>query len=801
MKKHQLIVIHAHFPYLYKTSESYCDETLLFEDMIQWYIPLLRHLNTKTIPPCTITFSPIVLEIWDHPMFQDSFLQYLKKLNRRDLVTLFLGWDCNLINGFRALYDAGEIECIPTTASHCLLPYLSTRKGKQVQINLGIKIFEKYFQKRPMGFWAEEGFVTEEIEELFHEEGIKYTFLHEQFLPKEVLFDSFPLLTSRNVLLIPYKEGVCKKVSGEMKALPDVMIIQVSHRAGCQKIFSFFKMFQEEEGNFQLPKQFFIEDLHCSSKINMKIELNKEFSERWLNKQNHEAYSAMHQMEQILWECMDHIESSRFLKMLKKWLLVSSKEWAQLLTKNNGKKEYIVAHLNIHIRQFKQFYESFGKEVPISKQISDSIFHTLTVDYLKFLRTSFKNQRFTLQQTEKEQLNILMLSWEFPPLVVGGLSRHVFDLSRALAKQGHHVVVMTTFVEGLPAYEKFQGVHVYRVLSLQPHHSDFFAWVNSLNAAMVRESLILCKKIKFHLVHAHDWLVGSAAQIIHKQLNIPLISTIHATEHGRNNGIHTTLQKTVHEKEKRLIHHSQAVIVCSEYMKNELVDLFYVSPKKISVFPNGIDAQMFLAQCQSFNIHKKYELSSDSPIVFSIGRIVYEKGFHILIEAAEFVIRKIPNVRFVIAGKGPLLHEYRELVKEKRLGGHVQFIGYITDEERNHLLDLCNVVVFPSLYEPFGIVALEGMIVGKPTVVTDTGGLQAIVEDGVSGVKVRPSDAQHLAEQIIFLLKNEEWANQLGKNGKKRAETMFSWDQIARDTTRLFERNIFSFQKGGGRVN
>jgi 1,4-alpha-glucan branching enzyme len=798
MKKHRLIVIHAHFPYLSKINELYWDETPLFEDMIQWYIPLLQHLNTKKIPPCTVTFSPILLEIWDRPMFQDAFLQYLKRLKRGDLVTLFLRWNRNLINGFRALYDEGEIECIPTTASHCLLPYLSTRKGKQVQIHYGIKTFETYFHKRPMGFWVEEGFVTEEIEELLHEEGIRYTFLHEQFLSKDTLFDSTPFLSSRNVLIIPYNEGIWGKVSGEMKALPDEVVIQTVEGESRLKILSFFERLQEERANFQLPKQFFIEDLHCSSKINMKMKFDKTFSEKWLNMQNHEIYSITHQMEQILWECMELTKSSIFLKMLKKWLLVSSKEWTQLLTKNKEKKEYVVYHLNIHIKQFSQFYESSRKGGSVPKQADDPIFQILSIDHVKFMKTSFNNQIFDLQQTEKEQLNILMLSWEFPPLVVGGLSRHVFDLSRALAKQGHHVVVMTMFVEGLPAYEKFQGVHVYRVLSLQPHHSDFLAWVNSLNAAMVRESLILCKKIKFHLIHAHDWLVGSAAQIIQEQLNIPLISTIHATEHGRNNGIHTPLQRTVHEKEKRLIHHSQAVIVCSDYMKNELIDLFYVSPEKISVFPNGIDPQMFLAQCRPLNIQKKYGLSSDDPLVFSIGRLVYEKGFHILIEAAEMVLKKIPNTHFVIAGKGPLLHEYRALVKEKKLNRHVQFIGYITDEERNHLLDLCNIVVFPSLYEPFGIVALEGMIVGKPTVVTDTGGLQAIVEDGISGVKVRPNDAQHLAQQMISLLKNEEWANQLGRDGKKRAETMFRWDQIARDTTRLFERNVFSFQKRGG---
>ncbi|HWO96040.1 MAG TPA: glycosyltransferase [Bacillus sp. (in: firmicutes)] len=798
MKTNQLAIIYAPFSYFSKIGEEHWDETYLYKDMVQFYLPLLKSLEAEEIPPCTIAISPLLLEVWEKHDFQHRFFLYLQREKKEDSLQVFLRWNRNLLNGLRYLYGQEKIECIPTTTSHCLLPFLSTRKGKEIQISYSINTFQSYFHKKPRGFWVEEGFVTEEIEEILHEEGIQYTFLNREILPDDYVMELNPYFSFRNMFIIPYGGEREQKVSREMKALSNVFVGSIEAGISPKELFSFLKKGKSEWMNFQLPNQLFIENLHSFSTMERKGTINQNFGDRWLNKLNHEVYTIGYEMEQALWECIDFTQSALFLQMMKKWFIVSSKEWAEILVKDIEKKEYVFDRLNMHVKHFTYLHSMVDKD-SVVHETGYSIFSNLSLEHLKMLRGTFSNEPLYLGNQEDSKLNILMLSWEFPPLVVGGLSRHVFDLSRTLAKQGHQVFVITTFVEGLPAYEKIQGVHVCRVLSLQPHHSDFFAWVNSLNTAMVHESLRLCKHIPFHLVHAHDWLVGSAARVIQTQLNIPLICTIHATEHGRNNGIHNSLQESVHEKERRLIHHAQAVIVCSEYMKKELIDLFYVPPGKISVFPNGIDPEMFLSHSRSNNIKKKYRLSSSDRLIFSVGRVVYEKGFHILIEAAEIIRKEQPGVRFIIAGKGPLLHEYRALVKEKRLDDYVQFIGYITDDERNQLLHFSEAVVFPSLYEPFGIVALEGMIVGKPTIVTNTGGLQTIVEDGVSGIKVRPGDAFHLAEQISLLLQDKEYARLLGENGKQRAETMFGWDHIATETTKLFEDNVITFrEKGGG---
>ncbi|WP_110111339.1 glycosyltransferase family 4 protein [Bacillus sp. CGMCC 1.16541] len=394
-----------------------------------------------------------------------------------------------------------------------------------------------------------------------------------------------------------------------------------------------------------------------------------------------------------------------------------------------------------------------------------------------------------------QSLSILMLSWEFPPHVIGGLARHVFDLSRALARAGHQVHVITAFVEGLPAYECLYGVHVYRVKSLQPHHQDFLAWVSSLNIAMAQRALKLVENMSFDLIHAHDWLVGAAARVIKKQIDKPLITTIHATEHGRNNGIFTEMQQSIHEQEHYLIQQSEAIIVCSDYMKTEINQLFHVEEERISVFPNGIDIDMMVSHTRSLKVKNKFHIEQ-GPLVFSIGRIVYEKGFGTLIEATEHLVNAFPTIRIVIAGKGPLLHHYRTVVEEKNLQQHVYFIGYITDEERNQFFHLCDVAVFPSLYEPFGIVALEGMVAGKPTVVSDTGGLSSIVTHHVTGLLCKTGDVSSLAHCLAFILSDEQLAKTIGNNAKEEVTSKFGWDEIASKTSELFKEKAIKNQIG-----
>jgi glycogen(starch) synthase len=381
------------------------------------------------------------------------------------------------------------------------------------------------------------------------------------------------------------------------------------------------------------------------------------------------------------------------------------------------------------------------------------------------------------------RLKVLMLSWEFPPNIVGGLSNHVYGLSKHLTQIEAEVHVITASVLGLPEYEQMDHVHIHRVKPLNEHDDHFLSWIGGLNLAMAYKAIELEAQINFTIIHAHDWLVGAAAAILKGSLQIPLITTIHATETGRNNGIHNEMQQFIHDKEKQLIKESDQLIVCSDYMQQELVSTFDLPDHKIVIIPNGIEQSK-----------KKIERNpaifpdrTNRKLVFSIGRIVKEKGFETIIEAALIAKKNGLNVFFVIAGKGPMLNHYRQQIQDRKLEEQISFIGYITDDEKHALMFKSDMNVFPSLYEPFGIVALESMVQGKPTIVSNVGGLRGIVKHKVSGLLMEPGNAENLLEQICFLLKNPKIAQEIGEKGQQLVKNLYGWNRVASETKRLME--------------
>lgn len=380
------------------------------------------------------------------------------------------------------------------------------------------------------------------------------------------------------------------------------------------------------------------------------------------------------------------------------------------------------------------------------------------------------------------RLKILILTWEYPPNMVGGLSRHVYGLSVELARQGVEVHVLTTGNKELTSFEKVDGVYVHRVIPVNEQDENFLSWVGGLNVAMALRASDIANEINFDLVHAHDWLVGAAGIAIKETLAVPLLTTIHATEHGRNGGIYNELQRFIHEKERQLIKNSDEMIVCSQFMKTEVMNIFHVHEDKIMIIPNGIQSR---DECNDSKEiipkrgHKK--------IIFSIGRMVDEKGFGTIIEAASIVKKEGWNLFFVIAGKGPMLENYRSKVRQLELEEVLTFIGYLTDEQKNAYLLQTDITIFPSLYEPFGIVALEAMNAGKPTIVSKTGGLKGIVQHLKSGLLMIPGNANSLLEQINFLIDHPKKAKLIGIRGRRIVKALYGWKRIASETHLLIQ--------------
>ena len=212
-------------------------------------------------------------------------------------------------------------------------------------------------------------------------------------------------------------------------------------------------------------------------------------------------------------------------------------------------------------------------------------------------------------------MKILMLTWEYPPRVVGGISRVVYDLSRTLLKDGHDVTVVTYRDGDTPYFEDDKGVKVYRVDNYMINPNNFIDWIMQLNFAMVAKvNEIIAKEGNFDVIHAHDWLVANAAKTIKSSYNIPIVSTIHATEAGRNSGIHDETQRYINDTEWMLTYESSEVIVNSNYMKNELQRLFGLPYEKINVIPNGVNMNLFNGIERDYNFRRKFAMYNEKII-------------------------------------------------------------------------------------------------------------------------------------------------------------------------------------------
>lgn len=515
--------------------------------------------------------------------------------------------------------------------------------------------------------------------------------------------------------------------------------------------------------------------------------------EVWLNESNAWMYRHLHHCERKLVKLAAHLSNGKgniiveryANQMVREWMLATSSDWA-FIVEGNSAAQYAKERFQQHIERFHTLNESIYNETYHPDEISDyeNEYPFLMTDLWHFFQNSHDQYVESNFQTKKDhRKKILMLSWEFPPMVVGGLARHVYDLSRKLVEQGSEVYVITSSVDGYPEHEVNNGVHVYRVAGKQPNFESFFHWTGSLNIAMAEQAISLAKKFDFDCVHAHDWLVSVAALAIKKELGIPLLTTIHATEHGRNKGITSPLQYEINQKEWELMDGSDHLIVCSKYMRAELVNVFQIPEEKITILPNGIDPDQIAYQS---NITLQHDESNNDLLLFSVGRLVKEKGFQTIVEAAEILRNKGRRVKFVIAGKGPLFEELNEMVRQKGLEQFVHLAGFVSDEERNEWFAKADAALFPSHYEPFGIVALEGMAAGKLTIVSDTGGLREIIDHEQTGLKVYPNDPKSIVWAVEYILSNRERCKEIAQNGEKIAKTVFSWESIAEKTAELY---------------
>ena len=387
-------------------------------------------------------------------------------------------------------------------------------------------------------------------------------------------------------------------------------------------------------------------------------------------------------------------------------------------------------------------------------------------------------------------MKVLVLAWEFPPRLVGGIARHVAELYPKIVELNHEVHLITVEFADAPKYEIIEGIHVHRVSVAAGN--DFFHWIVNMNQSMGQYGGELIQKEKnFDLIHGHDWLVGDAAIAIKHAFKIPLIATIHATESGRNNGIHHHEQKYIDSKEKILVANAWRTIVCSQYMRQEVAKTLHCPEDKIDVVYNGIRAEKKnLDKDFDYKTFRRRFAHDDQQIVYYVGRMTHEKGVSVLLNAAPQILKEMNGkVKFVIIGGGNV-EGLKQQVKHLDIWHQCYFTGFMADQDLDKFQTIADCAVFPSLYEPFGIVALESFAARVPVVVSDTGGLSEIVEHDRTGVVTHKNNPDSLAQGILKVLKNPDYAQTLVKNAYRSLSNHFDWHQLAEQTLNVYGRVV-----------
>lgn len=391
-------------------------------------------------------------------------------------------------------------------------------------------------------------------------------------------------------------------------------------------------------------------------------------------------------------------------------------------------------------------------------------------------------------------MRVLMLSWEYPPVVVGGLGRHVHALATHLVGLGHEVVVLCRHEAGTDALTHpttdtvHEGVRVIRVAEDPTHltfEKDLVAWTLAMGHGLIREGLGLSASWRPDVVHAHDWLVTHPAIALADFLSVPLVATIHATEAGRHSGwLSQPLNQQIHSVEWWLANRADALITCSASMRAEVTHLFEVP--SVAVIHNGISPRGWRPSPATVRAARARHSPDGDPVVVYFGRLEWEKGVHDLLAALPRIRRAFPGTRLVVAGQGRQASALVSQSRKLRVRRSVDFAGHLPDRALVALLAAADVVVLPSRYEPFGIVALEAAAAGAPLVASTAGGLAELVVDGTTGLSVTPGDVEGIASAVRKVLTDPAAAARRARAAKSRLATEFNWQGIAEQTAEVY---------------
>jgi glycogen(starch) synthase len=412
-------------------------------------------------------------------------------------------------------------------------------------------------------------------------------------------------------------------------------------------------------------------------------------------------------------------------------------------------------------------------------------------------------------------MRIALFVWEYPPTIAGGLGTYAQYMAPGLVKRGHEVSVFTLNRGRLPTREVLDGVEVHRplisdasnVLSLIADHGlrrwgsglKFFSDImiyNTLSATKLLNDLIIEQGYKFDMVSYHDWLSGIAGLMVKQNSDLPCVFHVHSTEWGRTNGRGSEVVSSI---EKTASDSADQVVTVSNAMKYDLMTHGW-NGDKINVVWNGVDPSKYdpnkYTKKDAQMIRRKYQIDEDENMVLFVGRLTHVKGALELVNSMVEVQKRSPKTKLVILGIGEQENEIQSLVNNLGLTHNVKLqFEFVSEEERIQHYVASDVCVFPSKYEPFGIVSLEAMAMAKPVVVGARGVVgfaEQVIPNGPEkcGVHVNGGDPMDIAWGINEVLRDKEEAKAWGLNGRRRVLDCFTWDEAVSDTLKVYEKVI-----------
>ena len=373
--------------------------------------------------------------------------------------------------------------------------------------------------------------------------------------------------------------------------------------------------------------------------------------------------------------------------------------------------------------------------------------------------------------------------------MVGGIARHCEGLAKALVQQKHDVHLFTLDFPGTPSYEEMDGVKVYRA-STELGHPNFLTWVLLFNHFLSKRMADITKTVDFDVMHVHDWLAAFSGISFKHYMKKPMVLTVHSTEVGRAQGLHSPDSFSINGIEWWSNYESDRVIVCSESMKTEICDHFNLPKSKVDIIPNAIDETKYQTSSDLGAVRQRYGIGYGEKLILCVGRLVPQKGVEYFIRAIPIIAKRHPEAKYVIVGEG---WSRDNLEAEARASGHsdkIKFTGFASDKEVIDLMTSADVLVVPSIYEPFGIVALEGMATGVPVVASQVGGLAEVLDHDITGIFVYPRSPESIAWGIGRILSDPDHAKWIAKNAKEKLHKAYSWEAVAMKTVEVYKKVV-----------